>query len=153
MLAMLLALSAGRPLLAQKGPLPATAVQTTAGAVLPLNAIQPTAQWLLIYVLPDSPTSERLLSAMREWQLPSFERVVIVVGGDAAKASAFATADHGLPSAQWTIDPERAAWRGLSINGAPTLLGIRAGSIEWRVAGVLNNPEAIRSVIEAWITN
>ncbi|MFN7916660.1 MAG: hypothetical protein U0Q55_15060 [Vicinamibacterales bacterium] len=136
---------------ADKRPLPATRVQTADGAPVTLDQAGPESR-VYVYVTPGSTVSRRLLTAMRGWQLQAPDRVTIVVGGPAAEASAFAVADHGLPGVQWLLDPERTFWTDLQVTGVPTLFGVRAGTIEWRLAGVLNDPAALKGVVASWTT-
>ncbi len=149
-LALVTSLTPPSAVAADKRPVPASAVQTTDGATLTLDRSAGTESRVYIYVLPDSQVSGRLLSALRTWPLAAPDRVTIVVGGDVAKARAFATADHGL-AVQWLVDAERAVWTDLEVAGVPTLLGVRNGIVEWRLAGVLNNPSALQNVVSGWV--
>ena len=135
---------------AEKMSLPQSAVQTVDGAPLSLDQASTTGQQVLIYVLPGSTVSRRLLDAIRGWELPSPANVFIVVGGTRADAVAFAKVDEGLASVRWLVDPDGAARTDLQVTGVPTLFGIRNGVIEWRLAGVLNDPEALRSIVTQW---
>ena len=144
-------LGGGAASAADKRPLPASAVFAVDGAPRPLNQDAAQGQRLFVYVLPGSAVSTRLLDALRTWELPSLQYVTIVVGGARADAAAFAAADHGLPGASWLLDPGRVAWADLQLTGVPTLLGVKDGAVEWKLAGVLNDPSALKSVVTIWL--
>jgi hypothetical protein len=150
-LALILALAPRVSVAADKKPLPATVVQLVDGAPMQLDQSATSGQWLFIYLLPESPASQRLIDAMRGWDLPSSSHVAVVVGGDKTAAAAFARVDHGLPFLQWALDPDRSAWQDLQVSGVPSIFGIRNGLIEWRLSGVLNDPSALKSVIVSWM--
>lgn len=135
---------------ADKRPLPATRLQTADGAPISLDQAGPESR-VYIYITPDSAVSRRLLTALRGWQLQAPERITLVVGGPRAEAAVFAAADHGLVGVQWLLDPERAMWSDLQVTGVPTLFGVRAGIVEWRLAGVLNDPSALKPVVTSWV--
>lgn len=151
-MALAVMLCAATPVLeaADKRPLPATRLQTVDGALVSLDQVGPESR-VYIYITPDSAVSRRLLTALRGWQLQAPDRVTLVVGGPRAEASAFASADHGLTGVQWLLDPERALWSDLQVTGVPTLFGVRAGIVEWRLAGVLNDPSALKAVVTSWV--
>ena len=135
---------------ADKRPLPSSLVQSVDGAPMPLDHLVAEGQWLVIYVLPDSTAAGRLLDALGQWELPTLGRIRILVGGAPAAATAFAKRDRGLPELQWSLDPQQSAWKDLQITGVPALFGIKNGAIEWRLAGVLNDPTALRAVVTSW---
>ncbi|MGC4081077.1 MAG: hypothetical protein QM736_02940 [Vicinamibacterales bacterium] len=136
---------------ADKRPLPASRVQTVDGASLTLDQAGPESR-VYVYVLPGSTTSARLLTALRDWQLEHIGQVTLVVGGPRETAVAFAAANHGLQGVQWLIDADRAFWTDMQITGVPTLFGVRGGVVEWRLAGVLNEPGALKGVVSSWTT-
>lgn len=136
---------------ADKRPLPATRVQGVGGGQVSLDQAGPESR-VYVYITPESTVSRRFLVALRDWQVQAPERITLVVGGPQAEAAAFAAADHGLPGVQWLLDPERTFWADLQVTGVPTLFGVRAGLIEWRLAGVLNQPSALRGVVTSWVT-
>ncbi|MBS1818372.1 MAG: hypothetical protein JSU08_10610 [Acidobacteria bacterium] len=156
MLALILGVVAagGRAAAAAKPALPASVVQTVDGVPVALNDGVVDGQWLVLYVVPDSPPSVRLLDALRTWQVPALDRVLVVVGGPAAPAATFARAQQqrGLDTVRWRLDGDRAAWTDLAASGVPTLFGVRAGVLEWRLAGVLNDPSALQSVVASWLS-
>lgn len=136
---------------ADKRPLPATRLQAADGSPVSLDPAAPEAR-VYVYVTPGSTVSRRFLAALRDWQVPAPDRITVVVGGTQAEAAAFAAADHGVPGVQWLLDPDRTFWTDLQVTGVPTLFGVRGGVIEWRLAGVLNDPAALKAVVTSWLT-
>jgi hypothetical protein len=138
---------------AGRGPLPAFQVLTLEGAALESAKMGPAGQWLLIYATPTSAASARLLNAMKQWESADLDaRAVVVVGAALDRAAAFAqqhAADY--PAVRWFADPDGAAWTALRLTGTPYILGIRDGQIVWSLAGVLNDPAALESVIRTWV--
>ncbi len=136
---------------ADKRPVPSAIVTDSAGAPLALSLVATEGQWLFLYVSADSTASKRLLDAMAKWELTSLDHLLVIVGGDAAQAGPLVAADHGLRGAQFASDARREAWTALQLSGVPTLVGVRNNLLEWRLAGVLNDPEAFKSVVVSWL--
>jgi hypothetical protein len=138
---------------AEKGPLPAFQVLTLDGTAVPSAQAGPAGQWLLIYVTPTSAASARLLGAMKQWESADLDaRTVVIVGASVDKSAAHAqqhAADY--PAVRWLVDPDGTAWKALRLTGTPYILGVRDGQIVWSLAGVLNDPRALESVIRSWV--
>ena len=148
------ALGAAAPVCAgERGPLPAFQLLTLEGAAVESAKIGPAGQWLLIYTTPTSAASARLLAAMKQWESPGLNaRTVVVVGTAVDQAAAFVqrhVADY--PSVRWLADPDGAAWKALRLTGTPFILGIKDSQIVWSLAGVLNDPAVLESVIRSWV--
>jgi hypothetical protein len=74
------------------------------------------------------------------------------VGGPADQAASF-VAGRGdqFAAVRWFADPGEAAWRAMRFTGTPSLVGVRDGQIQWTIAGVLNDPKALESVVRSWV--
>jgi hypothetical protein len=48
-------------------------------------------------------------------------------------------------------DPSNAIPRPIGQAGAPNIIGMRAATIEWSLAGVLTDPADVKSVLVNWI--
>jgi len=48
----------------------------------------------------------------------------------------------GIP---WYADAQGEAWRALGIKGAPVIIGIRKGRMEWMISGLLKDPATLSS--------
>ena len=137
----------------EKGPLPAFQVAALDGAAVASSQMGPSGQWLLVYVTPTSAASARLLGGMKAWETPALDlRTVVVVGAPVADTAAFARERAAeFPAVRWFADPEGAAWKALRLTGTPYILGIRNGQVVWSLAGVLNDPKALESVVRSWV--
>lgn len=137
---------------ADKKPMPSVVLQAADGAPVELALVATEGSWLVLYVAPGSPATSRLLEALRQWQLPSLDHVVVIVGGQNAEAATFVQADHQLQGVRFLLDREREAWRVLQLSGVPTVIGVRNNLLDWRLTGVLNDPEALRALVTSWLT-
>jgi len=137
---------------AERHPLPDVAVRTTDGASLTLSHLAQDGNWLLIYVTESSVASARLLDALERWQVDGTGRVAVLVGDPPASAGAYISKHRDrLPGVRWAIDADRSAWRALQLRGVPVLLGAVGPDVEWKLAGVLNDPSALEAVVRSWI--
>ena len=140
---------------AEKRALPALPLVDVQGQAVATAALSSEPQWLLIYVSPASPATERLVAAMKTWELgTSLRKVVFVVDGRSTESAAWI--DRVLPKTDENlpprfVDPKGEARTALRVTGEPTLMGISHGEIAWGLAGVLNDPAAIEPVIRNWI--
>lgn len=110
--------------------------------------------WLLLYVSPDSPSSRRLVTALKEWQSPQLvARTLLVVRGSLSEAGTWVkeAVPEELAGLRWMADARQEAWTTLELQGTPVLMGIDKGEIAWRLAGVLNKPGALESVVRTWV--
>jgi len=137
----------------EQRPLPAFSVVSLEGAATSSGQLAAPGQWLCIYVTPTSPASVRLLKAMKGWESPAMaQRVVVVVGAPVEAATAFAAGQaQEFPGVRWYADPRGEAWKALRLTGTPYLLGVRDARIIWSLAGVLNDPTTLESVIRSWL--
>lgn len=154
-LALALLIGSGVDALAsEKRPLPEFSVTTLEGAVVPVASLGMQGQWLIVYVGPDSAPSGRLLQAMKAWEASATiaQRSLVVVGGEADSArQLIAKLADDAPAVRWVTDPTQAAWKALRLSGTPTIVGVRDGRVEWALAGVLNNPATLESVVTSWV--
>jgi hypothetical protein len=155
LLAAVLGVLAASPHAAEKRAMPSLTLVDATGATVTTAALSSEPQWLLIYVSPSAPAADRLIEAMKTWELgTSLRKVVFVVDGRAADTAAWAErrlprTDENLPPR--FLDPKGESRTALRVTGEPTLMGVRNGEIAWVLAGVLNDPTAIEPVIRNWI--
>jgi hypothetical protein len=134
--------------------LPDFRVSTGEGRVVQSAALTTERQWLLLYVSPDSPPSEELVTALKAWQSPELiARTVIVVRGTAVDAKEWVrkTVAQELSAVRWYADMDLEAWKALELHGTPVLVGVHNGAIAWRLVGVLIKPGALESVVRTWV--
>jgi hypothetical protein len=137
----------------EQRPLPVFQVVSLDGAAVMSAQVGVAGQWLMVYVTPTSAVSARLLVAMKGWESAAMaQRVVVFVGAPVGEAQAFVTGrGHEFPGVRWFADPQGEAWKALRLTGTPYVLGVRDGRIMWSLAGVLNDPKSLESVIRSWI--
>ena len=108
--------------------------------------------WLLVYVQPESSSSERLLNLLRAEVFHLPERFVILVGGRApGKARDFAEGFPDLIDAQWYVDKNREGFSGLNLKGVPVVLGLHGSEIAWRVNGLLPQSKNLETLLLSWL--
>ena len=140
---------------AERRPVPPMTLVDATGASVTSASLSPESQWLLVYVTPGSPAADRLISAMKGWELgTSLRKVVFVVDARGAEAQAWVA--RVLPQTEENLPPrylDRAgeAKTALRVTNTPTLIGVKDGQIAWDLAGVLNDPAALEPVIRNWI--
>jgi len=135
---------------AQRRPLPPFTVASTPGVVVPSSQLNGAERWLLVYVAPDSVTSERLLRSLDEWAAADGARVVVVAAGEAPvdpKVRSLLTAS----SAAVYADPDGNAARALGVTSLPALVGVASGALNWMVQGVLNDPRMVEPIVRSWL--
>jgi len=139
---------------AQDRAVPEFIVRNSADQEVASSVMSAQPKWLLVYVSPDCRPCNTLLRALPKWQSAELMvRVVLVVSGKHADAKAWI--EKSLPadmqSLTWYADPDRQAARALELTGAPVLMGVRNGNLEWQLGGVLSNPSALESVVRSWV--
>jgi hypothetical protein len=134
--------------------LPDFEVVSATGTAAPAAGLTTEARWLLAYVKPGSRPCDQLMNALEHWKIHGlWERTVLVVGADLEGARAYV--QSRLPKraeeATWFADTEESAWKALNLKGVPVLLAVQDGRIAWTLSGVLNDPEALESVVRSWV--
>lgn len=134
--------------------IPAFQLVTRDGASVGSDALPASGQWLLVYVVPGSAPSDRLIQSLGEsWTPDHAARVVIIVGADATKAQAY-LADKGgeaLAGATWYADPDNAAWGAFRFQGTLGVAGVAESVIDWKIDGVIQDPSVVSPVVRAWL--
>jgi hypothetical protein len=153
--ALLLVLGAGISEAIEQKPLPLFRLLASDGAtVVSSNELPGGDQWLLVYVSPGCPSCDLLLEALRGWQNASLIQHTILVVGAPNTAAAQQYIQQMLPSdasaLQWYADVQAEAWTALQLKGTPVLVGVKKGTIQWAISGVLNDPGALESVVKTW---
>lgn len=155
LLTLALACAASTATAAERRPVPTMTLIDATGATVTSASLSSESQWLLVYVTPASPAADRLIEAMKGWDLgTSLRKVVFVV--DARGAEAQAWLSRVLPQTEENLPPRYLDQKGeskaaLRVTNTPTLIGVKDGQIAWDLAGVLNDPSALEPVIRNWI--
>ena len=137
----------------ERQALASTALTRADGTAFDLLTVVQERSWLIVYVGPASPTSARLLQALERWQLPGEggRVLVILASGDHDAARLGQEWQTRLPGLSLAMDVQGRARRPLRVRAVPTVIGARGGWAEWQIAGVLNDPELLRSVVQSWL--
>ncbi len=134
--------------------LPAFRLVTPDGGSVASDVLPTTGQWLLVYVVPGSAPSDRLIQSLGEsWSAETASRIVIIVGADVAKAKTYLT-DKGteaMAGATWYADPQSEAWRALGFQGTLGVAGIVGSAIDWKIDGVIDDPSVVAPVTRSWL--
>ena len=146
----------GRPASAADGrPLPSFTVVAPDGRAVQAPDLTGESRWVLVYIRPAGPAAQKLLVSLADWQLSAemSRRLVLLVEGPVEKAAAYLGKEAGtVPGGfSWYADPDGRAAKAIGFTGAPALLGVRDGAIEWTLTGVLNDPSKYESVVRTWI--
>jgi hypothetical protein len=106
--------------------------------------------WLLLSVRPGSSPSRTLLKSLSgggDGKIAPARRVIVVDGTlDDARRMREATPDLAV---SWFADPSHQALQALGLQGAPSVLGLRATSIAWRLQGAFGPKEV--SALNGWV--
>lgn len=108
---------------------------------------------LVVYLVPESEASSRVLVALREWWQPGWNgRVVLVFGAplDTSRAWFEQTWGDG-ERPEWFADPDTAAWKALQLQGTLGVAAIDQGRVEWKIDGVIADPSVLQPAMRAWI--
>lgn len=150
-----LAMWTAAPVLAlEQRPLPLFSVMTPAGEPVASAALSAEPRWLIVYVTDPCGTCAQLWTAMEQWQVDQLPgRLVVIVGGDRTRAADLAgTLPGALRSARVLADPDGSARQALRLTNALTIVGLDRGRVRWGLAGVLNEPTALRATLTTWVT-
>lgn len=137
----------------EQRPLPAFTVMTPSGEAVASAALSAEPRWLLVYVTDPCGPCAPLWAAMEQWQVDQLpDRMVLVVGGDRSRAADLAgTLPEALRSVRVLADPDGSARQALRLSNAITLVGVERGRVRWGLAGVLNDPKALRATLTTWV--
>jgi len=111
-------------------------------------------RWLLVYVVPGSAPSDRLVQWLGEsWPADRIAGLVLIVAADPADARTYLANKGGptLDSVTWYADAEAAAWRALRFEGTLAVAGMADGRLEWKLDGVIEDPLAVTPPMTAWL--
>lgn len=141
------------PASARQRELPVFQVEGRDGQIVSSDQLASDVQWLMVYMSPACAACDRLTELLAASQSPAAaERTVVIVGGAPAAARAHAASRREIAATMRIYaDLSMQAARALSLAGSPSIVAIRGGRIEWTLTGVLNDPDALASVIRTWV--
>lgn len=135
--------------------LPSFHLISRTGVVTSDTVLPATGKWLLVYVVPGSAPSDRLIQSLGEsWSADTAARIVLIVSGDAEKAHAY-LADKGsaaLAAGTWYADPASEAWTALGFQGTLAVAGVAGNKVDWKIDGVIQDPDVVAPALRAWLS-
>lgn len=111
-------------------------------------------RWLLVYVVPGSAPSDRLVQWLGEsWPAERLGDLVLIVAAAPADARTYLAnkGGQGLDGAAWYADAGNAAWQALRFEGTLAVAGMTDGRLEWKLDGVIEDPMAVTPPMTAWL--
>jgi hypothetical protein len=140
------------PAAIERMKLPAFALTDSSGRAVASSQLARPGNWLLVYVGTDCPPCESVLNSVdQEEASTQAPRMAIVVNSTDADAIERTVRRHPrLAGASWYADAADGA-QALRVTTIPAIFGVRDGTIEWNVTGVLNDPTDIKTIISNWI--
>jgi hypothetical protein len=110
----------------------------------------------VIYAAPGAGPAAALVRALRDWAHTDLERwqsrVSLIVAAEPAAGRQWLHDQRGegrLPT--WFADPTAAGWRSLGVSGTLGVVGAAKGTTDWRLDGVLADPQAVEPAVQAWV--
>jgi len=116
--------------------LPSFDVTAADGSVTQTAQIARNGKWLLIFVKPNCPPCDSLLSVLDSDSTQDGSRVAVIV--KAPSASSLAQLKLRYPriaKSAWYADVHAKAASSLEVPASPTTLGMRGAQIAWRMTG------------------
>jgi hypothetical protein len=137
---------------ADANPLPEFNVMAADGSAVASPQLIASEKGLLVYLLPGSRASDQLVDALKSWKGVNLSRIVFLVGGSREEAGLFIASKWPEENlVKWYSDQQNEAFQALRLKGAPVLVGIEKGAIQWTVSGVLSSPQSLQSVVRTWV--
>jgi len=139
---------------AEDGPLPAFRVLGPDGAPIASRQLTAESRWVMLYIAPGCAPCDDLLRATGTWQLqPRPGRIVVLIRGTVTDAAAYVEKNPArkVATVTWFADAGDEAWQALELTGTPVLIGVQDGEMKWTIAGVLNDPKMVDSVVRTWL--
>jgi hypothetical protein len=150
--AILMALTCAASVYAQP---PSFALTAPDGSVKTSEVLERPGQWVLVYAVPGSAASDRLVQWLGEgWSAQDSERILFVISGKREAAATYLAAKGGealAKGARWFADPEGDAWKGLKLQGSLAVVGMVDSRIDWKLDGIIADPSVLQDPITRWL--
>jgi hypothetical protein len=131
---------------------PALELKSLRGEKRDIKTSLPQGRSIVVYILPDSGPSQKLLSILnQENNLPLRNKTVVILGGSSENANKALAANNIKLEKDSYVDEKNLAYTTLGLRGAPTLIGVENGVIRWVLSGLLNDQELLQTVMTSWI--
>lgn len=135
----------------ERTTVPAFVLTDMAGQTIASDQLTRTENWLLVYVGSDCAACDAVLSTVDQddaGSLPA-KMTIVMIATDPAEIALAARRFPALAGASWYAVNAGAA-SALRVTAVPALFGVRGGTIEWSVAGVLDRTE-IKAIMSSWV--
>jgi hypothetical protein len=110
------------------------------GSVTHTSQIVRSGKWLLVFVRPNCSPCTSLLSALDAAPTQDGARVAVIVKATTTNGLASLKAQYPhIPNAAWYADVHLKAASSLMVPASPTTLGMRQGTIAWRLTGAVSS--------------
>ncbi len=138
----------------ERKPLPAFDLTALDGLLVRSDQLPRPGRWLLVYVQGDCFACDALLDLFQDPGAagPS-SKVVVVAKGAAEDVARLSAQFPHLGQASWYADNTGAAYDQLQLRGAPIVLGLREGTIDWNLSGFPAGSGAVQSILATWLAN
>ncbi len=108
------------------------------GSVTHTAQIVRNGKWLLVFVRPNCSPCTSLLSALDAASTQDGARIAVIVKATTPNILASLKAQYPhIPNAAWYADVHSKAASSLTVPASPTTLGMRQGTIAWRLTGAV----------------
>lgn len=148
----MLAGAAARAGAVERQPWPVIDLSAADGSTVATSRLVQSGRWVVLYVSAGCVPCESALAAADGLDDASAAtRVIVIVTGDVAILTATAARYEKLAAAIWLADPAHALAERVRTSTVPQIIGVRDGTIEWSLGGVLTDTAAVRSVLLHWL--
>jgi len=137
-----------------QGPLPSFELAAADGARVSSVDWLGQEPWILVYATAGCRPCDDLLASLARLRTEGLvRRTVLVIAAPHGEARAYVQAalPTELRGLRWYADDQAGAWRALQLTGAPMLVGIRDGRIEWAISGMASDLERLGRVVSHWL--
>jgi hypothetical protein len=137
-----------------QAPLPAFHLSAADGTRVSSVELLGQQQWIVIYATPGCRACDGLIASLARVRPGGLlRRTLLVIGAPPADAGAYArqTLPEELRELRWYADDRAEAWAALQLAGAPMLVGIRDGRVEWGLSGGLSDPARLGGLVRSWL--
>ena len=111
-------------------------------------------RWIILYATLECRACDDLLVSLARVRTEGLlRRTFLVIGAPPEEASAYIrqTLPKELWGLRWYADDQAEAWGALQLAGAPMLVGIRDGRVEWGISGASSDQARLRGLVQGWL--
>ncbi len=145
--------SAGRSLHAtERMPVPDITLVDRHGAARQAPAVARAGTWLLVVAEPGCTSCDVMLDAATAAASEAGGGVIVVLaGGAAADIEAASQRWPALAETSWFLADRTTVTEVFRLTTRGAIVGVRDGTVEWSLSGVITNPADLRTLCGAWL--